>query len=156
MYTSTKAQVWGYDLIIAVTIFTIGIIGVYIYATNFASERDSLENLFYQGKTASSMLLEEGTPPDWNPSNYQIPGLVSGGKLNQTKINYFSLLDYDTIKKRLGLSYNYFFYVPNLKVSGTPVEGLGLAPENPKNLVKLERFTIYENKPVKMVMLVWN
>jgi len=158
-----SGQIWGFDLIIAMVIFLIGIVAVYIYAINFVSNSGNiLESMFYDGHLLSSLILSEGSPKNWTSyDNVEIPGILSEEKINQTKLDFFYKLTdseegYERIKKLLDTSYEFYFYFPGIKVMNESIGGIGKAPTEQENLIKIERFTIYENKPVKLTLYIWN
>lgn len=147
VFSSTKGQSWGYDLIISITIFIIGIVIIYVYAINFSLNTSS--DYKYQAKYISSIILSEGSPEDWTAENFELPGILSNGKINQTKLELFSLLPVEQIKKKTGLKYNFYFFFDGH-------EGVGLIPQEQKNLFSIERFAIYDNKPVKFTLYIWD
>ena len=155
-----KAQIWGFDLVIAVTIFLIGVVAAYIYAINFVSEsQETLDALFYDGNLISSLILSYGTPENWNLNNVEIPGILTNKKINQTKLENFYELDktnYQNLKKLLGTKNEFYFNFTGMEILGQQIEGIGKFPTEQKNLVKIERFTIYNEKPVKFALLMWN
>jgi len=159
--TSKKAQVWGMDLIVAVIIFLVGLIVAYVYAINFLNEaQENFDELFYDGNLISSLILSDGTPKNWVPTNVEIPGIISDNKINQTKLDNFyafSQENYTGLRKLLGTKYEFYFNFTYIKISGIgTINGIGKPIENPKNLVRIERFTIYENKPTKFTLFMWN
>jgi FlaG/FlaF family flagellin (archaellin) len=113
--TNKKSQVWGFDLMIALTIFLVGVVAAYIYAINFLNESDeTLSTLFYEGNSAYSLILSSGTPENWNQEDVEIPGILSGGKINQTKLDEFYDLSktsegYTSIKRLLGVEDEFYF-----------------------------------------------
>ncbi len=148
-----RGQTWGFDLVIAVILFTIGVIGIYLYAINFSGGSSELGYLFQQADSSSSLILSEGTPPNWTTSKVNVPGIITNNRINQTKLLYFSNLintteRYEQSKKLLNLDYDYYFNFSDF-------EGLGRAPENQTDLIKIERVTIYKNKPVKFSVYIW-
>jgi len=155
-----KSQVWGFDLVIALIIFLVGIIAVYVYAINFLSEaQDTIEELSYEGNLASSIILSEGTPNSWTITNVENPGILSNNKINQTKLDafyYLTTANHTYTKKLLGIKNEFYFNFTGLKIDGNPIGGIGKQIENPKNLIKLERFSIYEDKPIKFNFYIWN
>jgi hypothetical protein len=152
--------VWGFDLVMALTIFLVGIIVIYIYAINFLNEgEENLNQLLNDGNLASFLILSEGTPKNWTLTDVEIPGILSEEKINQTKLeNLYSLSlnNYTQIKRMLGTNHELYFNFTNIEISGNPVDGIGNSPTSEKNLIKIERFTIYNNKPVKFDLFVWN
>ncbi len=162
-HTEKQGQIWGFDLIIAVIIFLIGIVAIYVYVINFVSTSgDILESMFYDGYLLSNLILSEGSPKNWTSyDNVEIPGILSQKKINQTKLDFFYNLtdseeDYKKLKKLLGIRYDFYFYFPGIRVMGEDIDGIGKIPAEQKNLVRIERFMIYENKPVKLTLYVWN
>jgi len=155
-----KAQVWGFDLVIALTIFLVGIIVIYIYAINFLNEgEENLNQLLNDGNLASFLILSAGTPQNWTLTDVEIPGILTEEKINQTKLeNLHSLsqTNYTKIKRMLGTNYELYFNFTNIEISGNPIDGIGNLPASEKNLIKIERFTIYNNKPVKFNLFVWS
>lgn len=158
-----KAQVWGFDLMIAVIIFFAGIIAVYLYAINFTNEsQDTFDSLFYEGNLISSLILSNGVPENWSSlEGLEVPGILTSNKINQTKLeNFYNLTDspeeYYSLKKILGISNQFYFSFQDMKISGQSVDKIGNFSENPENLIRIERFTIYENKPVKFIFYIWN
>jgi len=53
-----KAQGWGMDLIIGVTIFTFGLVAFYMYSLNSPGEaKEKIESLSYEGKILTNTIL---------------------------------------------------------------------------------------------------
>jgi len=157
-----KSQVWGFDIVIAITIFLVGVIAAYLYAINFLNESEqTLDSLFSEGNFVSSLILSSGTPNDWVNSEVEIPGILSEGKINQTKLDKFYELTenpegYKNIKNLLATKYNFYFNFTGIEASGSQINGVGNYSQNPENIVKIERLTVYKNKPVKFIIYMWN
>ncbi|MBI2047116.1 hypothetical protein HYT26_03065 [Candidatus Pacearchaeota archaeon] len=165
-----KSQVWGLDLIIASIIFMAGIIVFYLYAINFSTEaEESLDTLFNDGNFISNVLLSEGVPAGWSGSNVSSPGLVSQSKINETKLEgFYSLVgsDYQKSKRMLNTKFDFYVYfTEKMSINSSIIDGIGksgvnrtniLESESLQNIVKIERFTIYNNKPTQLNVYVWN
>lgn len=158
-----KAQGWGFDLIIAGTIFLIGIITFYLYSLNYPKEgQETLDVLFYEGNFIADSLLSNGFPDSWNSTNVIKIGLTNNNKINQTKLeNFYNLSteDYQKTKAVFNTRYNYFFNLseqitlPNIgNINGI---GLSFQGQNPKNLIKITRISIYQNKSVTLNVYIW-
>jgi len=141
-----KAQVWGLDLLVASIIFLVGIMVLYTYAVNYSSQSSNqLDEFFYEGNLASQLLLTN-----------EDQGILSEGKINQTKLDNFSNLDYSSQKDTLGVGNNFYFVIEDLEVEGNPVEYIGqINSTEIENLVRVTRLTIYKNKPTKFEMNIW-
>lgn len=165
-----KSQVWGLDLIIASIIFMAGIIVFYLYAINFSIEaEESLDALFNDGNFISNVMLSEGVPAGWSEGNVSSPGLVSQNKINQTKLErFYSLVSSDYQKSKIMLNTKFDFYIyftGQMSINSSIIDGIGksgvnrtniLEAESLQNIVKIERFTIYNNKPTQLNVYVWN
>lgn len=145
---------------IASIIFTAGIITFYIYSINTIDETDSVMNkLSYDGNIIANILLLEGTPKNWTESTVISPGILSKNKINQTKIDSFYNLtqnNYNKTKILLNTRYNFYIsFSKNITANGLLIQGIGRAPVNQKNLIKIERVAIYNNQPLTMNIEVW-
>lgn len=161
--TNKRAQGWGIDLMIAFLIFLIGIFFIYTYALNYGGGSETiLRSLKSQGKTGSSLILSEGSPEDWKTlNNTETPGILTNNKINQTKLNRFynitnEPLGYQRIKNKLDITNEFYFNFSDIEVEGNKINGVGEKPENPDNLVKTERITIYKNKIKKFNLYTWS
>lgn len=157
---SAKAQAWGFDLLIASVLFFIGMILLFFYSLNSGSEgQESLNSLEYTGNYAADIILSEGYPIDWNPSNVVAPGILSNYKINDTKLERFYDLSVDNYAKTKSLfstNYNYYFnFSESMNIGGTNIEGIGQQFTNAKNLFKVTRFTVYRDRPTTFSLYVW-
>ncbi|MBS3085589.1 hypothetical protein J4225_02790 [Candidatus Pacearchaeota archaeon] len=143
---SKKAQAWSLDVVVAIVIFMAGVIILYVYAINYVNQGgQQLDDLLYQGNTAAELLLGDDEL-----------GLVSNGKINQDKLNDFYASDYKLKKMRLGVKDDFYFILQNLEVNGTLVGYAGLMNSTAvKNSIKVSRFSVYKNKPIKFQIYVW-
>ncbi len=154
-YLTKKSQAWALDLIIASVIFTVAIVFFYLYALNAPNEaQETAEALFYDGRIVSDSILSEGY---WTPGGAVTIGILSQNKINETKLKDFNSLDYETTKQLFSTTHNYYFFLNEIMViDGVDVPGIGKNPSNPKNLVKITRFTIYKNKPTTAYFYMWD
>ena len=158
--SSKRAQAWGFDLMMASMIFLAGIILFYLYALNAPNESDEIINsMSYEGNVVSNAILSEGFPKNWDGTNVVNPGILTNNKINQTKLERFYNFvagDYSRSKAVFNTRYNYYVYLSeNFTINGNQVEGIGSKPLNPKNLIRVERFTIYDNKPITFNVEIW-
>ena len=164
-----KAQGWGMDLIIAVTIFTFGLVAFYMYSLNSPGEaKEKIESLSYDGKILTNTILSDGAPESWNTENVVKIGILSDNKINETKLQYFYNLtrtgsDYSETKRLFDITYDYYFFLnENMTTIGINVDGIGKPGvshntgfDDAKNLVKITRYVIYENKPMTAYFYIW-
>ncbi len=166
-----KSQLWGIDLMIAVTLFVFGIMIFYIYNLNAPSDvRENFEYMYYDGDLIMNSILSEGYPTDWNTHTEDLVkiGILTDGKINNTKLQAFNdLVDtepkYKISKTNFSTKYDYYFYLDSTMESiGAGHDGIGKpgVARDPititsRNLIKITRFTIYENKPMTAYLYVW-
>lgn len=155
-----KGQAWGFDLMIGSTIFLIGILFFYFFAINYPSENEeSFQNLQHEGELVADSLLSEGSPVDWNVTNVVRIGLLSDGKINETKLEafyYFARDDYNKTKGLFRVNSNYYIYFQeNLSIGGQSVEGIGRKATSEENLVRVTRAVVYNNSIRSMNLNLW-
>jgi hypothetical protein len=161
MKIKKRGQAWGIDLAVALMIFTFGILIFFFYTVNRTSQAgEILDLMYYEGNVVADSLLSEGSPKNWNSSKVNTIGVLSDGKINETKLEYFYNLsseDYNMTLYLFNTRFDYYFFLSeNLSLSSGEVQGIGEAPYDEDNLVQITRFTIYKNKPVTAYLHVWN
>ena len=161
------AQIWGLDIMVGLSLFLIGIMIFFTYTLNYSEETsETFDLLFYDGKILANNLMSEGYPQDWNSSTAIILGLTTDNRINETKLTnlYDMIYTENNYTKTKGLSNTiydyYFFFDDNMTIYGNPVEGIGKPGVtknniNSKNLVKITRFTIYQNKTLPLYLYIW-
>ena len=164
MITHKKSQAWGMDISIAMIIFSIGFIVLMIYSTNNSDDaKEKLENLQFDGEFLMNNLFSSGYPIDWNSSNLITIGIMDNGKINETKLKIFYELannDYNRTKTLFNTRYDYyFFFSENITINLVNIKGIG-KPGFDKNdihadnLIKITRFTIYQEKPINAYLYI--
>lgn len=163
-----KGQIWSLDLISGMALFLVAIMIFFIYSLNQPSQaRENLELLSYDGKIIADNLLSEGCPTNWNPNNAIILGLTTNKKINQTKLELlyemiYTTNNYTKTKNLLNTEYEYYFFLDqNITINSNSLEGIGKpgatkANINAENLIKITRFTIYQNKTTPLYLYIWN
>ena len=154
------AQAWGFDLMVAMTIFLAGILIFFLYTINLTNQTEEiLDTLLYDGNAIVNSLLSEGFPINWDTSNVQKIGLLSNKKINVTKLENFNTLaetDYLRTKAIFNTRFNYYMeFQENITLSLGEIEGIGLKPLNETNVVQIKRVTIYKDKPATLSLQVW-
>jgi len=141
-----KGQVWSFDIVIAILIFFAGVIILFFYAINYSNQsNEELDSLFYQGNVASEIILS-GT------GNF---GILTDGKIDQSKLNSFYSLTYEEMRAGLGIKDDFYFVIGGMEINGVPTEYVGMKDVNAKNNIKINRFVIYKNKIVKFQIYIW-
>ncbi len=170
MKYSKIGQAWGFDLLIAVSIFFIGLVIFFVYSINYPKEgQQEIELLQYESNYISEILLSEGYPPDWNIGNLGKIGIVNKGKVNETKLErLYNLANsnlnpsgYEQAKYLFNTKYEFFINFSSPIIIGDleiPEGGIGknFIGENSENLLKTTRITIYQNNPTTMNLFLWN
>ena len=140
-----KAQAWSLDVVIACIIFTVGLMVLYVYAVNYTNSAGvDLEKLFYEGNNVAELLLSNDN------------GVVSHDIINQTKLENFYNTNYKDNKKSFGVTSDFYFSIDGMKINNSSIQFIGkLNQSSVISIVKVTRFTIYENKPVKLEVYSW-
>lgn len=165
-FLGKKSQAWGLDLVIASSIFLMTFVIFFIYSTNHPGEaKEIVEDLSYEGKILSNSLLSEGYPIDWDENNVINIGFLTDGKINQTKLKMFYELardDYEKTRVILKTRYDYYFFLSQpMNIEGVgEVDGIGKPGTDrnnidSRNIIKISRFVIYEDKPVSAYIYIW-
>jgi hypothetical protein len=152
-----RGQAWGFDLMIASVLFISGIVIFYIYSINYPTEgRETLDQLSYEGDIISDQLFSSGSPSDWNSGNIVRIGIHDNNKINESKLERLYNLDYQTTRILFNTKFHYFLNFSDvMTINAKNVEGIGIKPNNQKNLIKITRYTIYQEKPVTLNLFIW-
>ena len=162
-----KSQAWGIDLMAASAIFSVALVVFFVYSINQSGEaRSIVEDLLYDGKVVSNSLLSTGYPNDWTEANVIKIGVTNNDKINNTKLKRFYDLaqaDYAKTKSTFSIKYDYYFFLEdNMTIDSELVDGIGKPgtsrtnlTDKSKNLIKITRFTIYEDKPTTAYVYIW-
>ena len=154
------SQAWGLDLMIAVMVFFSGIVVFYIYSINYSANQDDLiSKMINAGNLISDSILSEGYPKNWSADNVAKIGILSSGKINETKLERFYYLasgDYNKTKRIFNLKYDYYFFSDeNFTINSLQVEGIGKKPGDTENLVKVMRLAAYQEKPINIYVYIY-
>lgn len=161
-----KAQAWGTDLGVGLTIFLIAIIVFSVYSLNLSSENseNTLQQLNYESEYISDIILSPGSPQNWNEDNVLAIGITSENKINQTKLNQFYTLaknNYQKTKAIFNTNYDYYFFLdteintPEGLKDGIGKPGINRNNINASNLVKITRLTVYKNQPITAYLYIF-
>jgi len=157
-----KAQAWGIDLIIASFIFIAGITAFYLFSLN--SEGKITNSLLSEGNLIADSILSEGSPINWNQNDVSKIGILTSNKINETKLVMFYNLTknrYGETKSIFNTKYDYYFFLADSVLANSiAVEGIGKQGVNSttliaKNLMKITRFVVYQDKLVTAYLYIW-
>ena len=78
-----RGQIWGMDLVIAMSIFSLGVVIFYFYSVNLHAEsKEVFETLMYEGNGIIESLFSNGYPENWDEADVVTIGIFSDGKIN--------------------------------------------------------------------------
>lgn len=150
-----RAQAWGFDLVIGMVIFIVGIVSFYLYASNLpGASEEIIEKLQQEGELIAESLMSEGSPIDWNTTRVERIGITSENRINETKWNAFKNLastDYSRTKSLFRVKDEYFVFIGEDESGGA-----GNNPSSPTNLVKVTRVIIYNQSIKTLNVYSWN
>ena len=150
---------------IAIIIFSGALLAFYRYSSNVIdAEQQDVDNLLLDAKLLSSYLVSAGYPEDWTTTNVSLIGLTDGEtRLSKGKVEQFLNIassDYAKSRRLLSTAYDYYVLFEDkdgepLKIGSVAAIGKDYSAENPKNLIKIERFAFYNSSVIKLVVYVW-
>lgn len=166
---SRKAQIWYFDLTIALGIFLV----VFVFAINFINssyfnDAQISNKVIDEAKRVSNNLLHTGIPEDWTSEGVISIGLTSNDRIDLTKLSEFKNLteeDYAFAQTLFGISSDFLIFFEDndgvlLNLSGDTYFGKqGYTPqlaldELPEEFVQISRYVAYEEgSMVKIVSL---
>jgi hypothetical protein len=168
---NAKAQVWLSDYTISLLIFLLAIILSFKIIINSFSTNNTYEELKTDAGKISEMLLSEGYPVDWNESSVIRPGLLVEKRLDATKVARAmnQNMSYSSLKTKLQTKYDFLvmFKTPEGDLidfdssCGSCASSCGLChigkalPANYDDLVKLDRFVVFNSSVTRMEVYVW-
>lgn len=166
-----RAQAWGFDVMMASTIFALGLVVFFLYSLNYPRQsEDTINALQFDGNFIAENLLSVGSPNNWDQNNVASIGLTNENKINQTKLERMydmtnfvnNNAGYNRTKSLLNTRYDFFFnFTQQISIRGVPLQGgigrnyTGDPNKIPKNLIKVTRLTVYNNQPTTMQLFVW-
>lgn len=156
-----RAQAFGLDVIVASSLFILAAATFFFYSLNHSNESGKTYDLMsYQGENLADTLLSEGYPENWNEINALQTGILTGEKVNESKLQEFydmAYYDYTKTKYLFKITDEYYInFSQPLTVRGTNVPFIGRYEANPDNLIKITRIINYENRPTKVFVYIWN
>ena len=165
---SRKAQLWHFDLIIAIIIFTTTLILFYSGRLNIEHDTELLlDDINREGNFIADSLMSTGFPENWTTDNVIAAGIVRNNRFNQEKINNLDSLGYNKTRSVFRTKYNFYLFFEDAlsyPVNMLPgSEGIGYPGVNTgnidnvstNNLIKITRFGVYNSEPVRMVLYIW-
>ncbi len=164
-----KSQVWGVDILVAATIFFMSLFFFYNYYIDLSETKSGdIANLLEEGRVISSQLITSGYPEGWNSTNVQRIGLTENDqRINETKLLYFSEIDYYSTQKIFNIKSDYLLFFYDNEGNLTSINGIdeigkpGVTPENieenedPEKIIEVSRFLIYNSTMYRMVLYLW-
>lgn len=162
-----KAQTWSLDFAASVVIFLTALILV-MFALNYtlSQSRQQAEMSVMESAAMSasdSLVRQPGIPQGWNSTNVTTIGLASQENvLNETKLSEFVGMDYNEIKRLLGIAnYEFYFEVryPNGTLASLPGGSQitkGTYPSDATIVIPVERHSLYMEKPASMTLILWD
>jgi len=120
------------------------------------------------GELITNALLSEGCsvncPNPWITSDGLDVGLLSDGKINDSKLKLFydfAQADYDGSRVVLNAKYDYYFFLDeDMVIESVPVDGIGKPGVDRNNivaddLIKISRVVVYDNKLIGARLYIW-
>jgi hypothetical protein len=162
-----KGQIWYFDMMIGVLIFMAALVYYFQADINFMEDDDILSDLDLEGGFITDALMGSGFPEMWNKASVLEIGITDDDRINETKLAYFTELDYNQTRSLLRTKYEYYLFFESssgpLPLNSTH-EGKGKPGVNstniiddydPNHFIKITRFVAYKSNPRRMVLYLW-
>lgn len=168
-----KSQVWLSDYTLSMLLFALAaLIAVKIIINSFSATTD-FQDLKSESAKISEILLSEGFPADWTNDTVIRPGLLTGKRLDETKVIHAmnnTYINYTFLKFMLQAKHEFavVFESPNdglinfsnsfcvIGNSSVSLDCLNVSFNfNYHDMVQLNRLVVYNSSIVRMVVFIW-
>jgi hypothetical protein len=148
-----KGQVLSFDLLIAITIFTLVfsiLVSQVNYNTKKINELKEQNKMIEEAYKISEIFFREGYPKNWDENNVDILGLQTNNRIDWNKLEKLKNLGYQKSLILLGASYDY-----NITLQSNTIKwSFGKSIENYSTIVKISRLGILNSSIVSIQVLV--
>jgi hypothetical protein len=158
-----KAEIFSWDFVTGIIIFSSIVIMLGIYYTNIyndISEYETRKDLQMKAISIANLLAtSSGEPEFWNSNNVKVIGLYDSGQFNLTKFDEIKKMSYRDVKNILGVGrYEIYIEIQNETGSVLEVNGsnysFGVPLSNVRNAFSIKRFGLVEvNGEIKKSIL---
>ncbi len=150
----SKAQAFSFEFFIALTIFLIAFSTLIIF-WNYTNvqiyEKRSLEELIDTAFSLSQIFFIDGYPKQWSLEDVKVIGLANENRINQTKLELLSSMEYESVRIKLKVDSNFYFRIHN---QTQEFYFFGKLPHD-STVVKVNRLSILNSTPVIVEVVVW-
>jgi len=161
-----KSQLWYFDFILGLTIFTLILLVSYRYIGNsYVISGKDVNSVMSESNKLSETLMTSGLPTNWTQDNVVSIGIVTDNVLNITKLDQFKNMtnsDYTNVKNMFGLRSEFivFFHDKDgnlLNVTDQEYIGSGYTLEDVEDFFKEEmvyvtRYTTYKHDDIAQII----
>ncbi len=162
-----KGQIWYLDIMFALSIFTVALVFFFKADINFLDKAvDTLEDMDLEAGLLSDSLMSPGYPAGWDTGNVIEIGLTKKNRINETKLDYLGMIEYNLTKTKFRTKYDYYIVfedIGGIEWINSTNEGIGkpginstnLLDSDPDHLIKIVRFVIFKSDAKRMVVYLW-
>jgi len=162
-----KAQVLTLDFITGFIIFLLMLtLALNLIIGNAPSQ--TFDKLYKDNTFISRSLISPGYPSDWNETTVVVPGIVDNYRLNLSKLQRYDTTDYEATKVFFHTNANYAFAFSDangiLNLTSC-VHGFDISVDsnckpqtntlNAENIVRTDRYIIYNSSIIQMTIYSW-
>lgn len=130
-----KGQVFSIDFSLGMLITIAALISVVLFLPKNTQP-------FIMDAERISLLMTEGVPSDWNTTTLIVPGFLSNGRFNESKIAAFEALSVQAQKSLLGVQSDFSI---RMRQNGTNISlctSCGQVPASYQQLLTIERHAL--------------
>ncbi len=163
-----KAQLWTTDFILGTTLFIIIVLTAVQIIHSIEIDRE-FEETKIEARHIGDVFLTQGNPANWNESTVVIPGLITNGGLDESKLSSFSNINYNQQQRLLLLQSDFlFFFRSEEEIINISQCSYGYEVEHDEdcsfnieeeaeyeNLVVFSRYILHDAEMIEMMIYVW-
>lgn len=143
-----KGQLFTIDFILGLMITISAIVAVIVFVPTHAAP-------FTEDRERINTLMTEGVPADWNAANVIVPGFLTDGRFNRSKIDAFAALPLEDQQRLLGIRSEYTI---RFSYNGTLLDlclTCGTAPLDSGSIAVINRYAVLDGNVTTMEVLLF-
>lgn len=140
-------------------------------------QQTDLNGLVIEAQDISNELMSPGYPPAWTSANVIRVGVVENERVNSSRLDALAELNYTALRKLLRVTNEFFVFIEQGNGCLVPFGGgygagnpavsvpasacvaktsINLDAADPRTVVPITRFVIYNSTPARLNVYVWN
>ena len=166
--SSRRGLVWTTDFIIGLVLFIMVVLLSIKILSGLSSPQDHV-TVYRDAVSVSENLLSGGYPLNWTNDTVILPGIAEDNRINVTKLEGFTAINYYRTKTLFHVTSDFAFFVRNATtiINATRcIYGYNLSTDENctpslagieyDTLVRIDRIVLYDSKVMTMTVYAWD